>query len=164
MSKLYVMCGCPASGKSTFILNNIEPDNEYETRISRDEIRFSMVKEDEEYFSREKEVFREFVSLINLALDYGYTVYADATHLNKASRNKLLRNIHSEKLDSVKCIFMNTSLETALERNKNRIGTRGYVPEEQIKKMYSSIEIPKLEEGFDNIFFINEIGMVEKMI
>lgn len=153
MAILYIMMGAPGSGKSTFIKNYI--DYKIETYVSRDEIRFSMVKEDEDYFSKENEVFKKFTSEINNALNLGINVYADATHLNTASRNKLINAI-KEKPSSIEVIFINTSLNKCLEQNENRKGTRSYVPRETIKRMYLSIEPPTFEEGFSTIYEIEE--------
>jgi hypothetical protein len=53
------MCGIPGSGKSTYLKTRfIQPP----VVVSRDEIRFKMVREDEEYFSHEKEVYNEFIN------------------------------------------------------------------------------------------------------
>ena len=58
---LYISCGVPGSGKSTF-LNKTK--GEEEVVISRDEIRFSLLKEGEAYFAHEEEVFRIFCNTI----------------------------------------------------------------------------------------------------
>ena len=64
--KLYLMMGCPGSGKSTYLKTRFS--QRPLAVISRDEIRFSMVKENEEYFSRENEVYAEFIrQIINKA-------------------------------------------------------------------------------------------------
>ena len=83
MSNLFIMMVAAGAGKSTFIKNSMTEC----IVVSRDKIRFSMVKEDESYFSKEKEVYKEFVRLINEHLSKNCDVVADATHLNAASRN-----------------------------------------------------------------------------
>ena len=140
------------SGKTTWALKHISPLEKY---VSRDEVRFSMVTENEEYFSKEKEVFKKFTDLINTYLDTGFNVYADATHLNQASRNKLLRAI-SSKPEEVNVIWIKTPLEEALKRNENRKGTRAYVPRSVVRRMHYSIESPSFEEGFNVIYIIED--------
>ena len=52
MSKtLWLMCGAPGSGKSYFAKNILINDDHW-FYVSRDEIRFRIIKNDEEYFSR----------------------------------------------------------------------------------------------------------------
>lgn len=144
MSKLIIMMGCPGSGKSTIAKNYMDPA--LEKYVSRDDIRFSIVGEDEEYFAREKDVFREFVAAIESGLLEDKTVWADATHLNKKSRLKLLHALYT-KPDEIEIFFVDTPLDVAIQRNMNRAGTRAFVPESAIERMYSSIEIPEFHEG-----------------
>lgn len=149
MSILYLMCGIPGSGKSSFVTDNI---NINRVAVSRDQIRFSMIKEDEEYFSKEKQVFAEFVKSIEFALEKGKSVFADATHLNKASRAKLLRAIDPVLYSEISVVWIDTPLGECLKRNELRKGTRSYVPKEQIRRMYFSFQKPELDEGFDRIY------------
>lgn len=146
-NKLYIMVGIPGSGKSTYAKKNF-PDAWY---ISRDEIRFNLVAENEEYFSKEDEVFNEFIRMINLGLEMGNDVVADATHLNSRSRIKLFShlNLNKEKTEII-AVVMRTPLKTCLERNENRIGTRSYVPPQVIKRMSHSLREPTSEE-FDTV-------------
>lgn len=154
MAKLYLMMGTPGSGKSTWITNHINPAKE--VCISRDEIRFSMVAEDEEYFSKEKAVFKEFVRRIDEALDNGFDVFADATHLNKASRNKLLRAINPKETPVIEIIWIKTSLFECIVRNDNRKGTRAFVPRSVTRRMFNQIEKPEFEEGFKTIYIVED--------
>lgn len=148
MSTLYVMCGIPGSGKSTWVKNNLTENDKH---ISRDEIRFSMVNRREEYFSKEDKVFEQFCLDIAAALKKGYNVFADATHINRGSRRKLLQQV-AMYADSIKAIEVCTPISIALERNEGRKdeGLR-YVPPSAIKRMYSQYEEPDYDEGFDEI-------------
>lgn len=154
-NKLYIMIGIPGSGKSTYAKNHF-PNAVY---ISRDEIRFNLVSENEEYFSKEDKVFSEFIYMINKNLSIGKDVIADATHLNPRSRTKLFShlNINPTKTEII-AVVMRTPLEVCLDRNENRKGTRSYVPPQVIKNMYSSFKEPTMKELdtiVDMVYFIS---------
>lgn len=151
MAKLFLMMGVPGSGKTTWCKAHLKDNDCY---VSRDDIRFSMVSEDEDYFSKEKQVFRKYTATINTNLKLGYNVFADATHLNPASRNKLLRNIDAP-VESIGIIWVKVPLETAMARNAMREG-RAFVPPEQIVKMFKQVEEPTFEEGFEQIYIVED--------
>ena len=141
---LWIMCGAPDSGKSWFAKNKLMKDSNWDY-ISRDEVRFSMIKDDEEYFSHETAVFNAFIGKITFALEYGNdNIIADATHLNWGSRRKLLKALEKYiSLGNVDIIpvVIDAKLEDVFEHNKFRDG-RARVPEETIRRMYSSISDP----------------------
>lgn len=148
---LYIMCGIPGSGKSTFAKTYYYDA----TYISRDEIRYSIVTENERYFSKEDEVFNIFVNKINTALRESVDVIADATHLNPRSRAKLFSHLNIDKTcTQVVAIVMRTPLNVCIERNENRKGTRTYVPPTVIKRMYHSFKMPTTEEYYSMIDYI----------
>lgn len=154
MKDLYLMVGIPGAGKSTYIMDNIGNN---EVWISRDKIRFSIVDEDEEYFSHEVEVFETFVREINEALaDPNILgVFVDATHINKASRRKILERLDLTNVE-VTAVWIQVALETALEQNENRKDTRAYVPRGAIRRMFHSIEAPSTKEKFINEVWIKK--------
>ena len=156
MKRMVMLCGCPGSGKSTWIKNYVHTFSGFTSVISRDEIRFMMVGADEPYFSREKEVWKKFVSDIKYHLKWSDNVIVDATHINGGSRGKLLRALgDSIKGVSVEIVVVNVDLETALRQNELRAGTRSYVPESVIRNMKGSFTMPTFEEGFDKIYVYN---------
>ena len=136
-SYLFIMCGAPGSGKSYLVEDNLTLDR---IVVSRDKVRFSMISDEDEYFSKEKAVFKEFVRQIQEGLDNGKVVYADATHLNGVSRLKLLNNLNLENTEVIP-IFFKVSLETCLARNAKREG-RAKVPESALINMYYSMTDP----------------------
>ena len=155
-NKLYVMCGCPGSGKSTYCNQHRTYFGKDVRYISRDNIRFSLVNEGEEYFSHENEVFREYIEDIKRGLRFCDATIADATHLNRGSRTKLLRNLGTSLKDcEIIAVVIRTPLEVCLERNEKRAGTRAYVPVSAIKNMYESFTMPTFEEGFDEIVIVD---------
>lgn len=161
-TRLFLMCGCPGSGKSTFAKQHI--DNESTLYISRDEIRFSIISEDEEYFSKEKEVFNEFVRQITEGLNQGYNVVADATHLNERSRSKILSKLYPALTNTrVVAIFMRTPLNVCVERNLTRQGTRAYVPYKDLCRMSRAAKEPTYIECngmIDLIYTVDTNGTV----
>lgn len=156
---LYISCGTPGSGKSTFLNEMKEKD---EIIISRDNIRFSMLKPGEEYFAHEKEVYSKFLNEITLSIRKGINVYADATHLNEKSRYLLLSNLKRRGChpSEINAIYFNVPLNTCLERNEYRKGTAAYVPPDRLREMFSSFSPPQKYEGFNNIWEVDSEGDV----
>lgn len=141
---LWILCGAPGSGKSYFAKNILMTDNTW-VYVSRDEVRYGMLKDSDKYFSKEKEVYDYFVKRIDNALhnDNISNVIADATHLHEPSRMKLLGRLRLEGINVIP-IWFNTSYKTCLERNAKREG-RAKVPEEVIRDMYNHSKHPKYD-------------------
>ena len=139
--KLYLMCGPAGAGKTTWVRKHATPGTS--AHISRDRIRFNMVKE-EYYFAREDEVYIEFIRQIGKALycEWVDEVYVDATHLTKKSREKIIGEISSNYPNmDIYAIVIKPTLEQCLLQNSNRKG-RAYVPESVICNMYKSFQDP----------------------
>lgn len=146
MSTLYILCGPSGCGKSTWRDEFIKDYNNRIHYVSRDEIRFSLVKEGEDYFSKEKEVFDRFSQALAAELMHGFDVIADATHINKPSRNKLIKAIDKFFTEyQIVYVIFQTDLKTCIEQNNKRTG-RMRVPEEIIKKMFKNFQLPNLDE------------------
>jgi predicted kinase len=148
---LYLLCGIPGSGKSTFVKNDLA--RTHGKWISRDEVRFSIVNDDEEYFSHEDEVFNTFIIWINEALNNYDDVYVDATHLNERARNKVLKRLNLFDVNIIAVNF-NVNVNICLERNSKREG-RACVPEKAIRNMYASWHPAKKGELFNYTEIIN---------
>ena len=145
--KVFLLAGVPGSGKSTWIRQQI--DIYGGTWCSRDAVRFSMVKEDEPYFSQEDRVFQSWIAQIQNAINRGEDVYIDATHINANSRRKVLKRL---KLNGAELIGVNVMipLNESIRRNNLREG-REKVPESVITKMYYDFSPITMIEGFDAI-------------
>lgn len=161
MADLYLAVGLPGIGKSTWLKAHIKPKIEY---VSRDDIRFSLLKLGENYFAHESEAFRIFTANIRKGLLAGKDVFADATHINHFSRNKLTRNISPNLYDHIYVFYFKGDVQTSIFRNSKRWGTRRYVDENLIQKMSINFEEPTLAEGFDKIFVIAKNGVIENII
>ena len=163
MSKptLYISCGLPGSGKSTFLKANKAKD---EVIVSRDEIRYSILKENDAYFEHELTVYSIFIYEIGKALKQGKNVYADATHLNGRSRSKLmgrLKNNFPNLEFNVEFIFFDVPIYICLERNKKRTG-RERVPEDAILNMAKALRKPYEFDYGKHLWVVDEDGIIYK--
>lgn len=157
MINLHILCGIPASGKSTWA------NQQNGQIISRDEIRKQYVGENpgKNYFSKERQVYKKMIANIKTAIKENVeNIYVDATHINEASRMKLLchfRNNKNNKRINLTFDCFPILLHTALERNSKRKNFHK-VPEEALKSFYFRWTLPSEEEmityldwGFHNV-------------
>jgi len=153
---LYVFMGIPGSGKTTLAKKNLLGI----THVSRDNIRFSLIDKKDNYFSKEKQVYKEFIRQINENIAEGKDVIADATHLNLKSRYKLFHALHIDRTKTIIIgIYFKIPLEICLSRNDTRKGTLAYVPPHEIHNMYTRLEPPTYNEPFDYIYTFDGINM-----
>lgn len=157
MINLHILCGIPASGKSTWA------KQQKGKIISRDEIRKNYVGENpgKNYFSKEKQVYKKMIANIKIAIKENVeNIYIDATHIDVSSRAKLLNNFFNLKdKNKINLTFdyFPILLDVALRRNSEREGF-AKVPEEAIKNFYFKSSIPSKDEmnkyldwGFHNV-------------
>lgn len=137
--QIYVMCGVPGCGKSTFAEKHF-PDKPI---ISRDAIRLSVIGNDEEYFSHENEVYSKFIeSIVHACNAFGCCV-VDATHISIGSRRKLFNSLDARIKNrySTYMVCFDPPLKTCVARNNERTG-RAVVPREAIENMYENFKMP----------------------
>ena len=147
---VFLMCGVPGSGKTTWIKNHLAESNVGGVHISRDEIRFSIIGEDEEYFAREDEVFSAFCSKIQEALEDTEgpaNIFIDATHLSEKARNKVLDRLDLRNVVNLYAVDFNIPLDICLAQNDLRSG-RAFVPKSVICRMYYQYQRPTENEKY----------------
>lgn len=150
---LILMCGVPASGKSTvaYILAKYFEEQK-SIIISMDNIR-------EEWFGTRKcqdrgdEVYAQSVEDTLWALEQFNIVIYDATNRTRKARQKLVKTIQKWYDCHIYCVYMATPLETALDRNANR-DENIQVPPTVIQRMYDTLQPPteKKEKYFEEVF------------
>ena len=157
MNYLIMFCGIPGSGKSTEarrMSRSLTARNLTVEYISRDELRFSMISNESEYFSKEKEVFNKFVEKMNNSLNKNDCTIIDATHISKASRAKILRRVENPDNVRLLVLYLTTPLDVCMQQNDLRTG-KERVPQEVIEKMAEQFEDPTEKEfvgfGFDTV-------------
>ena len=153
MAMLYVMVGIPGSGKSYEAQKIVDSHTGPITYISRDEVRLATITDQDHYFSKEDEVYDKFIKLIAEQLAAGNDVIADATHMSRGSRRKLIESLAREgmcmnKYD-ITYVCMNTPLEVCIERDSHRTGRR-HVTEPVIRRMAKALSMPTVKE-FSNV-------------
>ena len=134
--KVWILCGIPGSGKSTWIRKQIAENGG--VHCSRDEIRFSLLKDGEDYFAHENEVVKLWFKKVSEAIlnPEVENIYIDATHLTEKARKKTIDALPYGTYELI-TVFFDVPLEVCLERNSQRSG-RALVPEETIKNMLQS--------------------------
>ncbi len=151
MKTIYLMCGIPGIGKSSWLAANRKQENSLV--VSRDVIRKKMVGGDA-YFSKEKEVFNAFVQQIKDAINSSFVeyIYIDATHVNKAGRAKVLNRLDLAGCRVIAVDFGN-DVNKALIQNELRFQDKfAYVPSSAIENMAASYEAPTAaEHGIDEV-------------
>lgn len=145
---LYVMIGFPGSGKTTIAKQAVDADPNNSVWVSRDEIRYTMVSDQEHYFDKESEVYNEYCKRISKYLYDGKDVYADATHLTHGSRKKLLNKI-TVKPTKIIGIWVATPFNLCYARNAVREGIV-HVPDQSMYRMKNSFQAPSAKlDKFD---------------
>lgn len=160
---IYLMVGIQGSGKSTWANNFMEKHNNT-LLISRDLIRKNLIG-DEEYFSKEDEVWDTFVKSISAGVKQRFeNIIIDATHISIASRRKILnalvQNAGNVNEYNLKIVVMDTPLMICLHRNDEREGFE-LVPKNVIKKFSEQFEMPTNEEL---VMFENKFKDIDIMI
>ena len=139
---LYILVGQPGSGKTYFAKRHLMQGPGW-LYISRDEIRTKILKDKEEYFSHETEVFNNFVKQIKHGLESEgiFNIIADATHLNWTSRRKLINALGNINCDIIP-VVINCSIEKSISNNEKRSG-REHVPIKALQQMKENMTDPK---------------------
>lgn len=152
MNKLYVMVGVPASGKSTWIKNQIWA------------LGLSVVSTDafvEDYARKQgktySEVFHEYMPIaVKLMVNHALICQAnnidviwDQTSTTVATRAKKIRMLPNYYKIAV--VFPTPEIEELKRRLASRPGKE--IPWEVVQSMIDNWEEPTKEEGFDEIWY-----------
>lgn len=147
MSKLYVLVGLPASGKST---KSKDMESELNAiTMSSDNIREELLGDVNDQSQNEK-VFKELHLRINKLLNEGKNIIYDATNLNRKRRIHLIKN--ELKADEYHVYYFNSTIGRCSYNDSNRERKVGF---KVLDKMYMSAQIPTINEGWNSVNFIN---------
>ena len=129
-----IFVGIQGAGKSTFCKERFFDTH---IRINLDMLRTK---------NREKLIFEA-------CLEAKQKFVIDKTNLTREEREK---HIVSAKSFGFKIIgyYFQTNLEKAMERNNQRMG-KAKIPDKGLFSSFKRLQIPKLEEGFDELFYVS---------
>lgn len=157
-TKLFMLCGVPTCGKSTFVSGQRDTMSRQKTPpiILSTDAHIEKYAKDRglTYNEAFSDAIDSATTLFNAELRRackapdGSVVIIDQTNLTKKSRRRKLAKFPQawEKV----AIWFEITLEEALRRNKySRPGK--VIPEKLLRSMYESFEIPSKAEGFDEV-------------
>ncbi len=142
-SRLVVLAGLPASGKSTFSDGLVE--NGF-VRLSLDEIRKEIYGDASEI--GDWKVTRKIIDeRFNAALAENKNIVIDNTHFMRSHRARVINIAKAAGYTDIHVVVMDVTLEECLKRNANR---ERVVKEEVIRDMHKMLygsQFPNDEEG-----------------
>lgn len=147
MNTIYLMVGIPGSGKSTWA-NEHKYIYNYKV-FSSDNYR-KIILGDESNQDKGNLIFDTMCHDAAEELTHG-NICLDCVNADRKTRNSLIHRFRNIEHDTV-AVFMNTPLETCLQRNLDR---NRHVPEDVIVKFYDKLNIPTTEDGFSSIIYVD---------
>ena len=154
MATFTMLIGLPASGKTTYSLNQIKL-NSNTAWISSDAIRVTLFGNEDVQEDTEK-VFSNMFKLAVKALQENRDVIYDATNLNRKLRVDTLKRLQKQVNTpfTKRAIVFYTDLTTLLDRNKAR---NRKVPDYVISRMLKCFDLPVYGEGW-NVISVNYVS------
>ncbi|MGD1808793.1 AAA family ATPase [Dapis sp. BLCC M126] len=148
MTRLIILIGLPASGKST-IARKIVSRCPHCQLISTDAIRAQLFG-DEAIQGLWLRVWQEVEQKFHQAVSQTSLAIYDATNTQRRRRRELIDVARETGFSYISGLWLDKSLELCLQRNKQR---QRQVPEEVIMKMSRQLTDapPSCEEGFDRL-------------
>ena len=146
----YMLIGIPGSGKSTWAEQNKAQLN-FDI-CSSDEMRFRLFN-DVGYQGNNQKVFQTLHNEIFKLLDNGKNICYDCTNVSRKDRKGILTTLRSRFHDDINIIGVCFITDVEICKNRNLARDR-VVPEYVIDKMLLRFELPFMNEGFDEIQFI----------
>ncbi|AZB44642.1 HD domain-containing protein [Bacillus sp. FJAT-42376] len=147
MPSFNMMIGLPGSGKSTYaekLAKEIDA-----VVFSSDLLRQELLGDVHDQESNEF-IFEEMHRRIIQHLDTGGNVIYDATNTNRKRRKHLIN--HVIKCEKKSAYYINEHYDTVTKRNTNR---ERRVSQQVIDKMYQSLQIPLVNEGWDELIVVS---------
>ena len=142
---LIIMCGVPASGKST-VARRLQQHFDHAPIISMDDIREtkfgSRADQNHNY-----EVYNySIIAVVDAFKTHDVVIY-DATNRTRKARKQLVNQISNYWNFDAYCVYLATDIDIAIERNEQR-SEHEKVPVSVIRRMCDSLQEPTYEEEY----------------
>lgn len=154
---IVLVCGLPGSGKSHFARQHFRESGH--CRVNRKELRrllYEMIHFGGEWSEAKYDASDEFLvkhverKIIEHLLQNKQKVLVDSTNVSVESRKGYL-GIARQMRRSIGVIFLQTPAALCLERNRARPDA---VPERVIANLAAALELPRSDEGFQEILVL----------
>lgn len=139
---LYILCGLPASGKTTL---SFQLATEHDAKLYH----YDEFKRDSKP-QENKQTHQRLYNQIKQDLLQGYDVVLDDLHTRLEWRQDLLSALQDIPCKKI-LVVMTTPLEECVRRNSER--QNGRLPDFVIYHLNSRYQPPSLEEGWDEILY-----------
>lgn len=144
MPKFIMLCGLPASGKTTYA-EELQSRIKNSVVFSSDAIRKELYG-DENIQGDANEVFNLMNARVVQTLNNGYTVIYDATNMTRKSRAAIISMC--PKFVKIECHIVWDTIQNCVIKDKNRTRSVG---EKVIDHMVKRFQAPFYDEGIDKI-------------
>lgn len=131
MSRIVLMRGLPASGKSTYARSLTEKNGNYK-RVNRDELR-AMIDGGKHSTSKEKYIRKAELAIADLYLAEGFNIIVDDCNLSENAMTMWREFAREHKVQMEVKDFTDVPVEECIERDRHR---PNYVGEQVIRRMY----------------------------
>lgn len=144
--------GAPGAGKTTFLKSFAEKYS-YDY-ICPDDIRLELTGNSKDQ-SRNEEAWNIAYGAVGKLISKGKNVVFDATFAKISDRIRFIKFAKAVGAEKIQGIFLDVPLEVTKERNANRERT---IPEYAVERLHRQLSEnpPKIEDGFDSIFTLDE--------
>jgi predicted kinase len=132
--EMIIFIGIPASGKSSF----------YKERLFNSHLRVSL----DLLRTRTREA-----RLLRYCFDTSMPLVIDNTNVSVKTREKYIQLARENKF-TVKGYYFRSDIKECMARNQQRVG-KDKIPPVGIATKYKQLQLPKYEEGFDELFYVS---------
>ena len=147
MSYVYLLCGLPGSGKSTWAKNTVKNDSSNKTVIVNKDMIREMLRGKYDYIPELENLVKMIAHISTWeALDRGYNVIIDECHVTAENRKRILTQFANKKDISVSVVYFTENKKNLEYRMRNSRGMSEEKWFDVIENMKKDFEEPTTNE------------------